>query len=364
MRNRRPSPNVGVTAVAMKETTAKKKPRRPSRFTRVIGGAWYAFVLAFMCLVGVVANMASRSSLVSAFVTNPFGVLNIDPREVFQDRDGFTLLILGTDETRQVVGWAKESNGQEHAISKPTGVARADMILVARLDFNRKVITGLSIPRDTYFELPDYDGKGHRINAYYSTAPKGEEKATMVRAVEYALPGVKIDRTIAIDYSAFQQLVDTVGGVSVVVPKGRADKGLQYDDWSGNLHVHLKPGPQVLDGKAAMGYVRFRHDSESDFGRQDRQKQFLASFKGSVFHHPFQLPEIAEQGKRTLGNALNDQEILALMAFARKLPPTGIRLGMLPTYPKGDVLKIVRSKRDDALREFNLLPESEKVVSN
>ena len=331
---------------------------------RVFGLVGYSAFLLILCLAGVIGNMASRSSLFKSVVTNPFGLLNIDPKKTFGDPDGITLLILGKDETRRVVGWAKEKDGQEHAISEPTGVSRADMILVARLDFAKNQITGLSIPRDTYFKLPDYDGRGHRINGYYSTAPKGEEKATMVRAVEYALPGVRIDRTIAIDYDAFQKLVDTVGGVPVVVPKGQKGNGLQYDDWSGNLHVHLQPGAQTLDGKQAIGYVRFRHDSESDYGRQQRQKEFLAAFKSSVFHHPFQLPEIAEQGKRALDNALGDQEILALIAFARRVPPTSIRLGMLPTYPKGDVLKIVLSKREATLQEFNLVPQVPKVASN
>ena len=192
------------------------------------------------------------------------------------------------------------------------------MILVARLDFATNRITGLSIPRDTTFRLPDFDGKTHKINAYYNLAPKGEEKATMVRAIEHILPGVKIDRTIAINYDAFQNLVNTVGGVPVVVPKGKEGDGLHYDDWSGNLHINLAPGPQVLSGTDAMGYVRFRNDAESDYGRQERQKEFLTSFKSTVLRHPFQLPEVAEQGKAVLDNALNDREIIGLIAFSRE----------------------------------------------
>ncbi len=319
--------------------------------------------MSVFCLVGIVGYMASKSSLIGTFFKNPWAILNVDPKETFHDYDGLTLLVMGTDETRKVTGWAREKDGTEHAVSTPTGVARADMILVVKLDFDKKTISGLSVPRDVFTRLPRFDGKGHKINAYYALAPKGEEKSTMVRAVEHVLPGVKIDRAVAINYAAFQELVDTVGGVPVVVPKGPDGDGLHYDDWSGGLHVNLTPGAKTLDGKDAMGYVRFRHDRESDFGRQERQKQFLSSFKSAIFHHPFQLADVAEESKRAMGNALNDQEILALIAFARKVPPTNIKLGMLPTYPRGNALRVVESKRDAAIREYNLLSEDTRTAA-
>ncbi|RYG17532.1 LytR family transcriptional regulator [bacterium] len=255
-----------------------------------------------------------------------------------------------------MIGWGVDERGRQHAVSKVIRRgARADMIMVARLDFKKHAITGLSIPRDTACRL---DGETRKINAFYSIAPKGESESYMVRAVEHTLPGVHIDRTIAINYDAFQELVDTVGGVPVVVPKGSEGEGLQYDDNAGDLHIHLSPGKQVLDGKDAMGYVRFRHDSESDFGRQQRQKEFLASFKSSIFKNLGKLPEIAEQGKAVMSNALTDDEIIAVVAFARKVPQSSIKLGTLPTYPRGRLLRVVESKRDDALREYGLLTDS------
>lgn len=335
-----------------------KKPRQSSPVKRVLGGLWWASIMVVACGVGIVGNIVSRSPLVLQVFRNPMALLNANPKEVFGG-DSLTLLILGTDEIRKVTGWAREKDGTEHAISEVTKEgARADMILVARLDFATNRITGLSIPRDTTFRLPNFDGKTHKINAYYNLAPKGEEKATMVRAIEHILPGVKIDRTIAINYDAFQNLVNTVGGVPVVVPKGKDGDGLHYNDWSGNLHINLAPGPQVLSGADAMGYVRFRKDAESDYGRQERQKEFLTSFKSTVLRHPFQLPEVAEQGKAVLDNALNDREIIGLIAFSRKVPSTSIKLGMLPTYEKGNGLRIVENKRDAALREYGLIPTS------
>lgn len=344
----------------------RKKARRSSPAKRFFGGVWYVLVLSFVFVGSVIVRWAGNSTLVSKLL-NPFALLSAaNPRKTFNKEHGLTILLLGTDETRVVTGWAREKNGQEHAISKPIDKSRADMILVARLDFDRHTISGLSVPRDTGVRLSDFDGKLHKINAFYSIAPKGEEKAMMVRAVEEVMPGVSIDRAVVINYAAFQDLVDTVGGVTVKVPKGRDGKGLNYDDWSGDLHVHLTPGSHLLNGKDAMGYVRFRHDRESDYGRQDRQKQFLASFKSSVFENLGKLPEIAEQGKLVLNNTLSDDEIIALAAFARSVPPTGIKMGMLPTREGGrhsNMLYVDESKRDDALREFGLVESRVAAVA-
>lgn len=341
----------------------KKKSRRRSPLNRALGVVGYSGLLALACGAGVVANMASRSSLFRTAI-NPLAMLNVDPKETFHSDKGLTLLILGTDDDRKMIGWAVDKRGKQHAVSKVIRRgARADMILVARLDFAKNAITGLSVPRDTACRMPELDPKILKINGYYSVAPKGESEAYMVRAVEHTLPGVRIDRTIAINYDAFQDLVNTVGGVPVVVPKGKDGKGLQYDDNAGDLHIHLSPGPQTLGGKDAMGYVRYRHDSESDYGRQQRQKEFLASFKSSVFKRPFQLPEIAEQSKAVMSNALTDKEIIALVAFARKVPQASIKLGMLPTYPRGKALRVVESKRDDALREYGLLTEDARTAA-
>lgn len=332
-----------------------KTKSRPSPVRRAFGLLGYGLFLLFATGVGVAGNMIRQSPLV-AMMFDPRTYLDVDPKKTFHDDDGLVLMVLGTDEIRKVTGWAV-TNGQEHAVTEVTKEgARADMILVVKLDFDRKTISGLSIPRDTACRLPGYDL--HKITAYHNIAKKGEENTLMQQAVEHVIPGVHIDRTISINYPAFQTLVDTVGGVPVVVPKGREGNGLQYDDNAGDLHIHLSPGAQTLDGKDAMGYVRFRHDSESDYGRQQRQKEFLTSFKSQIFHNLFKLPEIAEETKQVMGNALTDKEIIALVAFARKVPSTSIKLGMLPTNERkgSNKLWVDEAKRDTALREYGLLP--------
>jgi len=61
-----------------------------------------------------------------------------------------------------------------------------------------------------------------------------------------------------------------MGGLNVNV-----DENMDYDDNYGQLHIHLKKGEQYLTGSQVVGYVRFRHDAASDFGRVRRQQQVL-----------------------------------------------------------------------------------------
>ncbi|RYG25849.1 hypothetical protein EON82_05545, partial [bacterium] len=83
----------------------KKKSRRPSPFKRFMGILGYTALLGVACGAGVVANMASRSEFFKNVVTNPLALLNADPGKIFGKEDGLTLLILGTDDDRKMIGW-------------------------------------------------------------------------------------------------------------------------------------------------------------------------------------------------------------------------------------------------------------------
>ena len=90
-------------------------------------------------------------------------------------------------------------------------------------------------------------------------------------------------------------MVDAIGGVEVDV-KMR----MKYDDPTQNLHIDIKPGKQVLDGKNAEGYVRFRHNNDmtvgypmGDLDRTEVQQEFIKAFINTVLQ-PSNLPKIPE----------------------------------------------------------------------
>jgi LCP family protein required for cell wall assembly len=274
------------------------------------------------------------------------------PEKAFDGKHTVILLLLGCDEDRFYRGTLL------HGSNISRQYARTDMMLLTKLDFDNKKISALSIPRDTMVSVPGY--KRHKINAYFSFAPFIKSSSTPVllqraaltqTAVEELLPGVKVDQSVVLNFDAFKSLVDLVGGIDLDV-----ENKMDYDDDAGELHIHLKPGEQHLTGYEAMGYVRFRHDSESDFGRQARQKQFMLAFKQGVVSNLTKLPEVVNSGKKVLNGSLNDDQIIALFSFSRKVPPANIQMGMVPVLEKRNrEIVLDTGKIEGTLRQFGFL---------
>ena len=160
------------------------------------------------------------------------------------------ILLLGVD-----------SNGSD---TDPWKGTRSDTIVVLNIDPKTRSVNAISVPRDSKVYLPAEFGV-QKINAAHAL---GGIKLTK-QTVEEAL-GIKIDRYIIVSDDAVGKLVDALDGVPIYV-----EKRMNYDDYSGDLHIHLQKGVNVLDGKNAVGYLRFRHDGMGDIGRTQRQQWFL-----------------------------------------------------------------------------------------
>lgn len=148
-----------------------------------------------------------------------------------------------------------------------------DMIMYVKYDVKNGKLFILSIPRDTYVEN-EYC-YGNKINAIY----RGENIVPLVNEVQELL-GENIDYYVIFDTKLVNELVDEIGGVKVEVPFD-----MKYDDPTQDLHIDLKAGTQILNGKQAEGFVRFRHNNDmsvayamGDLGRIETQQEFMKAF--------------------------------------------------------------------------------------
>ncbi len=91
----------------------------------------------------------------------------------------------------------------------------------------------------------------------------------MVQTVEQLLQ-IPIHYHVVIDWQAFIEVVDILGGVDLYV-----ENDMNYEDPYANLAIHLSKGYQHLDGSKSGQYVRFRSDELGDIGRVQRQQRFL-----------------------------------------------------------------------------------------
>lgn len=147
--------------------------------------------------------------------------------------------------------------------SNKADVGRSDTIMVARLNPDTGAINIVSLPRDTYAEIGD---KGYSDKVNHSL---NYGVGTTIETVENFFD-IEIDYYVTVDFQAFTEAIDALGGIEINV-----DKRMKYTDVAGDLYIDLQPGLQTLNGEQALGYARFRHDSEGDLGRIDRQQEVI-----------------------------------------------------------------------------------------
>ncbi|MBS1723062.1 MAG: LCP family protein [Armatimonadetes bacterium] len=308
---------------------------------------------------GVFLGWSERSPVFGSLAHNI--IFNEPPEKAFAadmagSRDYLNVLILGCDEDRYYAGRGHKNPGAvlRHA-------SRSDMMLVARIDFGKKRITGISIPRDLAWTVPGY--KQQKINAFHNIGyneggpERGKELAK--EAAEGVL-GLSIDKVVVLNFEAFKQMVDMLGGVEVFVPRN-----MNYDDNAGDLHIHLKKGRQVLSGYNAMCYVRYRH-GDSDFKRQDRQKELMMALKDKALHKWASAPELINKSMELMGNAFNSDQMASLMLFGKAVGADNIKMDMVPVVevPGSTFLELDTEKLSEKLKELHMKEPGAYSVSS
>ena len=171
------------------------------------------------------------------------------------DTAGTTYLLAGSDSRAD--GAVKDGFDESE---------RADSIMLVNVAPNGQAVA-LSIPRDTYAEIP---GVGwDKINASYAYG--GPQ--LLVETVE-KLTGLTVDHFVQIGMGAVPDMVDAVGGVE-----------LCYDNDADDQYSGLKwtAGCHTVDGTTALQFSRMRYqDPEGDIGRTKRQRQVISKVISSA----------------------------------------------------------------------------------
>ena len=262
---------------------------------------------------------------------------------VFPNQPAINLMIIGRD---------RDYDDRTDQVLKSR--ARSDMLMVAHVDFAKNSISLLSIPRDTRAQIPGHGTT--KINAAHQFGgPALSEKVVQDTF------GISTDKYLALDFEGFEQAIDTLGGVDLVV-----DKKMDYDDNWGHLHIHLKPGFQHLTGQQAMGFVRFRH-SDSDLVRTRRQQTLIAALKTKL-RSPQALAQIGpmlDKIDRHVDTDLSPAQEVALARFAHDTPRQQVSMDTLPSRPAGnDVVTSWPQARPMIQSIFGVMPPDTALVAD
>ncbi|MEK4484780.1 LCP family protein [Psychrobacillus sp. FSL H8-0484] len=173
------------------------------------------------------------------------------PEKVEPLNDNVSVLFIGIDDSE------KRDQGDSGS--------RSDALMLATLNNKSKTVKLISIPRDSYVYIDEvgYNDKITHAHAY------GGTKAA-IETVEDLLE-VPVDYYVKMNFNAFIDVVNALGGIEAEVPYKLTEK-----DENDQRTVNLQPGLQELDGREALALARTRK-YDNDIERGKRQQMILSA---------------------------------------------------------------------------------------
>jgi LCP family protein required for cell wall assembly len=156
----------------------------------------------------------------------------------------------------------------------------------------------ISLPRDLWVKIPALPnnrymtgklnsayaiGMDHRnypnVRSDWKTDTGGGDLAA---ATVSQVTGQPIDYWVGVDFKAFRDVVNAIGGIKVDVPTTLDDPYFPAGESTGMMHIRIPAGPQQLDGERALEYARSR-ETTSDFDRSRRQQLIILAVRQRTF---------------------------------------------------------------------------------
>jgi polyisoprenyl-teichoic acid--peptidoglycan teichoic acid transferase len=233
-------------------------PPKPKRY-------WWRFTLASVVIIAVTGAATAASILL--YVGSIANALSHN--NVLQNKVERFLSATNGGEPENIV-----ILGSDKRASEPEDPGRSDTTLLLRLDPDKNAIALMSIPRDLKVEIPGY-GTGKFNEAYSYGGPK------LTLQVVKELTGLPINHVVNVDYLGFVRAVDAINCVYVDVDRRyfhSNEGGAAPEQYA---EINVQPGYQLLCGKKALQYVRYRH-TDTDLVRAARQQDFLSAARQRV----------------------------------------------------------------------------------
>jgi LCP family protein required for cell wall assembly len=226
------------------ETARTRRRRR-----RILTGLGVAVLLVLLLIGGGAWYLTERYAGNVERIGDVFDDIPADsrpaPAEPAAGGDPVTFLLVGSD--------SREPTADGEA---PSG--RSDAIMIARVTGDRERAQVISIPRDSWVEIPGYGL--NKINASYAFGGP----TLLIQTVEQ-LTGVRIDHFVAIDFEGLAEVTDALGGVEVQVAETTTNGGHTFE-----------AGRNLITGEEVRWYLGQRYGLPAgDFDRVKRQQQFI-----------------------------------------------------------------------------------------
>ncbi len=260
-----------------------KKP--PYSKKKIIGlSVLGIFAVLFVSLLGYGISALQGLNYDDSIVPNAY----VDESTLHSSDDVVNILFIGSDARSEVEG------------------QRSDTMMLFSIDKQNKKLKLTSFLRDSYVYIPSkkYNTKLNAAFSYGGTQ-------LVMDTLEYNF-GVKIDHYIMVDFKAFRQLVNLLGGITV---EGVTKAEAKYMREEVKIKS-IKEGTNEMNGKAALWYCRIRY-VDNDFKRTERQRKVIGAIVDKALKtNPVKLMSIVKQVLPNISTDINSSELVGLAAGA------------------------------------------------
>ncbi|MBW0091341.1 LCP family protein [Pseudonocardia sp. KRD-184] len=287
--------------------------RRGRRIAAVLGAVVLLLVLV---VAGTVYALSESLGNNVDRVPGAFAGLDESTRPVASD--AVTFLLVGTDTRSDAPTTGEDAGGG-------VGGDRSDVLMLARVDPSRESASVVSIPRDSWVDIPGY-GMNKANAAYAFGGP-----SLLIETVEN-LTQIRVDHFGVIDFAGFESMIDAVGGIDVSISEATSNDGVEF-----------RQGLNHLDGASALAFVRQRYDlADGDLDRAQRQQAVLRALlskaaSGSTFSNPAAFYTLLDAATRSVGvdDTLSNGGLRSLALEMTGLRPSAVTFVRAPVAGLG-----------------------------
>lgn len=237
---------------------------------------------------------------------------------------------------------------------------RSDTMMIATVDNTHKCLKLTSLMRDMEVEIP---GKGkHKFNSAYSFG--GPELLYKTIANNF---GIRLDGYAEVDFKAFKDIVNQVGGVEVELTEAEAQYLNTTNYINGKKNRNVKAGWNTMNGAQALGYCRVRYVSNingtsNDQGRTERQRMVMNAIFDKIKTMPkSKWIDIMDAVMPNITTDISNKEIINYASSIVLMGTTKIHTCQIPvnghytnghSSTDGEILEIDLEKNKNLLQDF------------
>lgn len=288
-----------------KSKNSKKGKKKKGRILKFIALTLLAILLLLILLVGTKPGRSLLYKLASKFVYS--NVQHDETDKSVKENAG------KRKPSENVVSEDYVYNYLIFGIEEIGGAKNTDAMMIGSINTRDGKIKLTSLLRDSYVEIPGY--KMNKLNSAYSRGGVN----LLIETIEKNYK-IQIDGYASVNFQAFENLVDLLGGVEIELGKEEASYLNKTNYISKKSNRNVKPGVNKMNGNQVMGYVRVRKvktlgGAHSDYGRVIRQQRALSAMFDSLMSYGnlFKILPISTEALGYVTTDLNQKQIEKMM---------------------------------------------------